>query len=81
MTEHEYGQWQRKKIIELKAQSKEAREVIEFYGDMVNWHMSGPIENCILDKGIPIRDCFELDDVEDACGGKRARDFIAKVGK
>lgn len=59
-------------ILKLKKQLEEAVEVIEFYGDKKNWNS--------LDDLIQFNtlDIINGDDIESRCGGKRARQFLAK---
>jgi len=70
--------------IELKQQLKEAVEVIEFYGNRFSWNFSQHPDHEYYAGAIKDDDSLlkykekNGDEFEDYCGGKRARQFLAK---
>lgn len=59
-----------KEISQLKEQLKSAREIIEFYGDGMNWN-AHPID-------VAWNNIINDNDCEHALGGKRAREYLER---
>ena len=71
-------------IQQLKQQLSEAVEVIEFYGNRFSWNFSQHPDHEYYAGAIKDDDSLlkykekNGDEFEDYCGGKRARQFLAK---
>jgi len=76
-----------KELAKLKSELKEAVEVIEFYGNRFSWNFSQHPDHEYYAGAIKDDDSLlkykekNGDEFEDYCGGKRARQFLAKIKK